>query len=101
MSTIVRKARDVYLWDGDFDNYNEHGNEYSCHAIGDAFDSVTKYHGYYSTLDKINDKLIELGCNIHSSTLFDNIKSREDRQAARFMWLSFVIEATKNVKLKL
>ena len=101
MSTLVRKARDLYLWDGSYDYYSTK-TQFSCHAISDAFDSVTKHkHGYDSTLDKIDKKLIELGCDIYSSEEFDDFKPKEDRQAARFMWLSFVIEATKNVKLKL
>lgn len=102
MSTIVRKARDIHLWNGNFYDNTPYATKYSCDAIGIAFDTVTKYrHGYDSVLEKIDNKLLELGCNVRSPTLFDDIKNREDQQAARFMWLSFVIEATKNVKLKL
>lgn len=96
MSTIIRKARDEHLWPGD--NISQVGNIFSCHAIEDA---ILNMLIYYAADDIVFDKLKDYGCDIYSGKLFDEFKTDELRQGARFLWLSFMIEATKNVKIKL
>ena len=102
MSTIIRKARDENLWDGDGSHHDINKEQFSCFSIQRALED----YGFsikveINLLDKIERKLIEFGCNIDVGNLFDNFHTTEKEQKARFVWLSFVIEATKNVKLKL
>lgn len=50
---------------------------------------------------KIFEILRNYGCPTGSLTAFNEFIAGKDRQGARFLWLSFLIEATKNVKIKL
>jgi hypothetical protein len=94
VSTIIRKARDKYLWDGTDINYK--GSIFSCHAIEDSIYSIQP-----SVENKIFNIVKKYGCDIYSNHSFNEFKTDELIQGARFLWLSFLIEATKNVKIKL
>lgn len=97
LSTIIRKARDEYLWDGTYPF--KHKQFYSCWAI----DTVKRkyYKSNISLKWKIYDIIFSYGCDPTAGYLFDNFKTDELQQGARFLWMSFLIEATKNVKIKL
>lgn len=102
MSTIIRKARDENLWDGDGSHHDINKEQFSCFSIHRALED----YGFlikvkYNLLNEIEKKLIKFGCNVDVGYLFNNFHTSEKEQKARFVWLSFVIEATKNVKLKL
>jgi hypothetical protein len=99
LSTIIRKARDKYLWDGTYPFKKSPQQFYSCWAI----DSVNRkyYKSNVSLKWKIYDTINNYGCDTTAGYLFDNFKTDELKQGARFLWLSFMIEATKNVKIKL
>lgn len=101
LSTIIRKARDEHLWDGcshhDFIS-NKNLSVYSCWAI-DNFMSKLKLHEKY--IDRTYEIIEQYGCDTGSGKLFNEFKTDELKQGARFLWLSFMIEATKNVKIKL
>lgn len=99
LSTIIRKARDEELWNG-VSPFSKHRSQmYSCWAI----DSVNRkyYKSNISLKWKIYDIIFSYGCDTTAGYLFDEFKTDELRQGARFLWLSFMIEATKNVKIKL
>ncbi len=90
LSTIIRKARDYLPVDYDY---------YSCSAVHHVVTYYTRVP--LCSYDRIFKILKDYGCPTGSLAAFNEFTFGKNRQGARFLWLSFMIEETKNIKIKL